>query len=109
MIGLEGGGVHAKIYDPLDSRVDGTGTGPFVDFLVINVPLEAEPKAPLFAPALVFPESVAWFATHHGVVIAHWLVTLCYAILWLGGLVYWQRRKRRLMRGMVIPMAPEAG
>lgn len=48
-----------------------------------------------FAPALEMPTNV-FSPRARQVVIGHWVLVAVYLLLWLGGLVLWQRRKHRL-------------
>ncbi|RYD18960.1 MAG: hypothetical protein EOP88_20740 [Verrucomicrobiaceae bacterium] len=45
-----------------------------------------------------------WFAydDDSGFGVANWFIVAVYIILWLGGLVLWQRRKKRLMNSRIL-------
>ncbi|RYD19935.1 MAG: hypothetical protein EOP88_17030 [Verrucomicrobiaceae bacterium] len=50
-----------------------------------------------------FPEEVCYYSDEPGIrhlAVASWLIVTIYVLVWLGGLVLWQRRKGRLARGV---------
>ena len=60
--------------------------------------VEPGEEAPLFGPAFCSGSGGDSFRSHTTVEFSLWFVVFIYLLLWLGTLIWWQRRKRRRIK-----------